>query len=52
MGKIKNIVLRILKWVGIFVASILFLMFIIPLLFPGTILSRSRSLQIKAWPAN
>lgn len=37
MEKIKKIVLKTLKWAGIFVASILFLMFIIPLLFPGTI---------------
>ena len=33
----KRAVLKTLKWVGIFVGSILFLMFIIPLLFPGTI---------------
>ncbi|MET1056359.1 MAG: AsmA-like C-terminal region-containing protein [Pedobacter sp.] len=37
MENIKNIGLKTLKWVGIFIASILFLMFIIPLLFPGTI---------------
>ncbi|CAM4058195.1 AsmA protein [Pedobacter westerhofensis] len=37
MEKIKKIPLKILKWLGIVVASILFLMFIIPLLFPGTI---------------
>lgn len=37
MEKIKKLVLKTLKWIGIFVASILFLMFIIPLLFPGTI---------------
>ncbi len=37
MENIKKIVLKTLKWVGIFVASVLFLMFIIPLLFPGTI---------------
>ena len=37
MEKIKTIVLKTLKWLGIFVAFILFLMFIIPLLFPGTI---------------
>jgi AsmA protein len=33
----KKLVLKTLKWVGIFVVSILFLMFIIPILFPGTI---------------
>lgn len=37
MEKIKNLALKTLKWVGIVVASVLFLMFIIPLLFPGTI---------------
>src|ERR1700761_3631483 len=37
MEKNKKIALRILKWLGFFVAGILFLMFIIPLLFPGTI---------------
>ncbi|WP_312399891.1 AsmA-like C-terminal region-containing protein [Chryseobacterium sp.] len=33
----QKIILKILKWTGIFIASVLFLMFIIPLLFPGTI---------------
>jgi AsmA protein len=37
MERIKKIILKILKWFGICVASILLLMFIIPLLFPGTI---------------
>ena len=37
MEKFKKIILRILKWIGISLASILFLMFIIPILFPGTI---------------
>jgi len=37
METTKKLALKTLKWVGIFVASILFLMFIIPLLFPGTI---------------
>lgn len=37
MEKIIKIGLKILKWIGIVVASILFLLFIIPLLFPGTI---------------
>ena len=37
MEKIKKIVLKTLKWLGIFVAFVLFLMFIIPILFPGTI---------------
>lgn len=37
MKKFKKIILKILKWTGISLASILFLMFIIPILFPGTI---------------
>lgn len=37
MEPFKKIALKTLKWLGIFVASVLFLMFIIPLLFPGTI---------------
>ncbi|MNK47227.1 AsmA family protein [compost metagenome] len=34
---VKKIALGILKWTGIFIASILLLMFLIPLVFPGTI---------------
>ncbi|SFH82347.1 AsmA-like C-terminal region-containing protein [Halpernia frigidisoli] len=37
MDKFKNLTLKVLKWIGISVVSVLFLMFIIPLLFPGTI---------------
>src|ERR1700748_3719643 len=37
MEKFKKITLKTLKWLGIFVTAILFLMFIIPVLFPGTI---------------
>jgi AsmA protein len=37
MERFKRIVVKILKWMGISIASILFLMFIIPVLFPGTI---------------
>jgi AsmA protein len=37
MEKTKKLAFKTLKWLGIFVAFILFLMFIIPLLFPGTI---------------
>lgn len=33
----KNIILKILKWIGIAIASILLLMFLIPIIFPGTI---------------
>ncbi len=35
MHRFKKILLKILKWTGISIASILFLMFIIPILFPG-----------------
>ncbi|KPH14013.1 AsmA-like C-terminal region-containing protein [Chryseobacterium sp. ERMR1:04] len=37
MEKFKKIILKFFKWTGISLASILFLMFIIPILFPGTI---------------
>jgi AsmA protein len=37
MENIRKLTFKVLKWFGIFVASVLFLMFIIPLLFPGTI---------------
>ena len=37
MQNLKEIILKALKWVGILVVAILFLMFIIPILFPGTI---------------
>ena len=36
-GNLNTILLKILKWLGITIASILFLMFIIPILFPGQI---------------
>ncbi|MDQ1162470.1 hypothetical protein QE422_002838 [Chryseobacterium sp. SORGH_AS 447] len=37
MERLKKILLKVLKWAGISIASLLFLMFIIPILFPGTI---------------
>lgn len=37
MASMKKISLKIAKWFGIFIFSFLFLLFIIPLLFPGTI---------------
>ncbi|WP_316757655.1 AsmA-like C-terminal region-containing protein [Pedobacter aquatilis] len=37
MNNAKKIVLKSLKWFGIFIASVLLLMFLIPLIFPGTI---------------
>lgn len=41
---VKNIALKIAKWSGIFIASVLLLLFLIPLLFPGTV-----SEQVKAF---
>ena len=37
MENFKKPLLKTLKWTGIFIAAILFLMFILPILFPGTI---------------
>ncbi|WP_294230709.1 AsmA-like C-terminal region-containing protein [uncultured Chryseobacterium sp.] len=37
MERFKRTALKILKWIGISIASVLFLMFIIPVLFPGTV---------------
>ena len=37
MANLKNVGLKILKWTGIVLLSFLFLLFIIPILFPGTI---------------
>ena len=37
MEMVKKIIIKVLKWVGIFIAFILLLMFLVPLLFPGTI---------------
>jgi len=34
---VKKITLKVLKWTGIFIAFILLLMFLLPILFPGTI---------------
>jgi AsmA protein len=47
MDKFKKLALKISKWVGIFVVSILFFMFIIPLLFPGTISNQVKSIANK-----
>lgn len=48
---IKNIALKILKWIGIVIAFILLLMFIIPLLFPGTIAQQVKSFANKSLDA-
>jgi len=37
MERFKKIILKIMKWTGISIISILFLLFILPILFPGTI---------------
>ncbi|WP_312075857.1 AsmA-like C-terminal region-containing protein [Chryseobacterium sp.] len=37
MKTLTKIILKILKWLGITIVSVLFLMFIIPILFPGTV---------------
>jgi AsmA protein len=47
MEKVKNIVLKISKWIGIVLLFILFLMFIIPLLFPGTISDQVKKIANK-----
>lgn len=47
MHRFKNIILKILKWIGISIVSILFLMFIIPVLFPGKV-----SEQVKLFANN
>jgi AsmA protein len=47
MEKVKKVVLKVSKWIGIIVLSILFLMFIIPLLFPGTISDQVKKIANK-----
>ena len=37
MERLKMVIFKTLKWIGIFVAFVLLLMFLVPLLFPGTI---------------
>jgi AsmA protein len=44
---VKTIALKVLKWTGIFIVFILFLMFIIPLLFPGTIAQQVKNVANK-----
>jgi AsmA protein len=45
---VKKIALKILKWTGIVIASILLLMFLIPLLFPGTISEQVKTFANKS----
>lgn len=44
---VRKIALRVLKWTGIFIFFILFLMFIIPILFPGTIAQQVKNVANK-----
>jgi len=48
---LKKTLLKILKWLGITVAGILLLMFLIPLLFPGTIASEVKKVANKSLDA-
>jgi AsmA protein len=48
---VKNIILKVLKWTGIAVAAILLLMFLLPLLFPGTIATQVKSFANKSLDA-
>jgi AsmA protein len=43
----KKIIFQFLKWTGISILTILFLMYIVPILFPGTI-----SQQVKVFANN
>lgn len=45
---VKRIALKVLKWTGIVIASILLLMFLIPLLFPGTISEQVKTFANKS----
>lgn len=47
----KSIALKIGKWLGIVIASILLLMFLIPLLFPGTVSEQVKKLANKSLAA-
>jgi AsmA protein len=44
----KNISLKILKWFGIFIAVVLLLLYLVPMLFPGTISTQVKSLANKS----
>lgn len=44
----KKIGLKILKWIGITIVSILFLLFILPILFPGTIAQQVKTFANKS----
>lgn len=48
---LKKIALKVLKWTGIFIAFILLLMFLLPLLFPGTIAQQVKNFANKSLDA-
>jgi AsmA protein len=48
---VKKIALKILKWTGIFIGSVLLLMFLLPLLFPGTIAQQVKTFANKSLDA-
>ncbi|MGV3460636.1 MAG: AsmA-like C-terminal region-containing protein [Flavobacterium sp.] len=47
-SRITKISLKILKWLGVFIGSILLLMFLIPLLFPGQVAQQVKALANKS----
>jgi len=47
----KTIALKILKWLGIIIASLLLLLYLLPLLFPGTVASEVKKLANKSLDA-
>ncbi len=48
---VKKIALKVLKWIGISVAFVLLLMFLLPLLFPGTIAQQVKNFANKSLDA-
>lgn len=44
---VKKIAVKIAKWVGIFIASVLLLLYLIPVLFPGTVAQQVKALANK-----
>lgn len=44
----KNIALKIAKWIGIFIATVLLLLFLLPILFPGTIAEEVKKVANKS----
>ncbi|MFD2602554.1 AsmA family protein [Flavobacterium suzhouense] len=48
---VKKIALKVLKWTGIVIASVLLLMYLIPLLFPGTVAQQVKTFANKSLDA-